>query len=49
MCPEPMLHSKGSHRNDEAGGLQLESSPYSLQLEKTPCSSEDPAQTKINK
>ena len=26
-----------------------EGSPYSLQLEKSPCSSEDPAQPKINK
>ena len=33
----------------EAYRLQLESGPLSLQLEKSPCSKEDPAQPKINK
>ena len=39
-----MLWNKGIYQNEK---LQLESSPYSLQLDKRLCSDEDPAQPKI--
>ena len=43
-----MLCNKRSHSN-EKHVLQLESSPHALQLEKSLCGNEDPAQPKINK
>ena len=50
---EPTLQSPCSATREAATmrtyTLQLESSPCSLQLEKATCSSEDPAQPKINK
>ena len=44
---EPVLHERSHH--NEKPALQSESSPCSLQLEKSPYSNEDPAQPKINK
>ena len=44
MSLEPELHNKRTF-----GALQLESSPHSPQLGKNLHSSEDPAQSKINK
>ena len=45
----PRLCNKRSHFNKNPVLLQRESSPHSLQLEKSLCSNEDPAQSKLNK
>ena len=46
---EPVLHEKRSHCNEKPENRQLESSPYSPQLEKSLYSNKDPAQPKTNK
>ena len=43
-----MLRNKRGHNNEDVCALHLESSPYLLQLEKSPHSNEDPAQKKNN-
>ena len=45
---EPVLHTR-SHGNEKSMDCKLESSPWLPQLEKSPCSNEDPTQPKINK
>ena len=42
------LHNKRSHHNESPRTTTRESSPHSLQLEKSPCSNEDSAEPKIN-
>ena len=49
MCPRACTLQQEKPPQWEAPALQLESSPCSSQQEKTPSSSEDPAQPKINK
>ena len=47
--PEPMQSNKRGHGNEESA-RQIESPPPPpLQLEKSPCSNEDPTQPQINK
>ena len=46
---EPMLYSKEATTMKQARAPQLENSPCLLELQKNPCSNEDPAQLKINK
>ena len=48
-CPRSHAPQQEKLLQREVHATQVESSPRSLQLEKSPCSNEDSAQTKINK